>query len=282
MHQGEIGLFLDTQVFDEEWATINQGVDVTITATQSRNVRQFRLFWALAKKIADSGVLGDADSRDVVNYLLLKCKHVRYVTNKHRDGEETTPIVKSIRFAQMDQTEFNRLFQRALYIVTSEILPEMPDGELRAEVEKMAGVDSPEPEQKPRPQRRRRTAEPEKVSVIPADDSVPGAPADAQPAPASADKPASSESPPAAQDRVTPAPVAPPKNVQGWKDYCKAWLDAIDEDDGATDVDVLTKWNSETKLRNGCGVTGDDRQQLFAYMNAIVEKKREAQAKRTA
>jgi len=45
-------------------------------------------------------------------------------------------------------------------------------------------------------------------------------------------------------------------------------------------MDVLNRWHAETKLRNACGVTSEDRQRLFAYMNAIVEKKREEQAKR--
>jgi hypothetical protein len=51
----------------------------------------------------------------------------------------------------------------------------------------------------------------------------------------------------------------------------------MDDNPANTDVDILTKWNGETKLRNSCGVTADDRQQLFAFMTAIVEKKREAQ-----
>src|SRR5215469_5223140 len=133
LHQGELGLFIDSEVFESEFSSIKQGVDVAVEAKQSRNLKQMRLAWALCRKIADSGVLGDADTREVMQYLLKKAKHVRYVANQHKNGVEVEVIVKSIRFASMDQTAFDRLFNRMTYIVTSEILPDMPDGELRTE-----------------------------------------------------------------------------------------------------------------------------------------------------
>jgi len=148
LHAGEIGLFIDSMVFEDDLASIKMNTDVTVTATQSRSIKQMRLAWALAKKIADSGVLGDCDQRDAMNYLLLKARHVRYVTNTHRGGTETTPIVKSIRFASMDQTAFQRLMNRMLYIVDTEILPDMPEGSLRDDVERMAGVSVSAPETK--------------------------------------------------------------------------------------------------------------------------------------
>lgn len=284
MRAGEIGLFIDAQPYEDEFARIKQGADVVVEATQSRNIRQHRLFWGLAGKIAESGVLGDVDERDVVDYLLLKCKHVRYVTNRHRDGVETTPIVKSIRFAAMDQTAFDRLFNRALFIVTSEILPDMPEGDLRAEVEKMAGVSTPEPEAKPKAapkQRRPRATDPKPVSVIPVDDTPPGAPADDTPSsPSASAAPAPPSSPAAIGDRAAPASGPATMDVRGWQDYCFEWLKAVDDDDEKTDIDVMTKWSGELALRNKCGVTSGDRQKLFEYMNAILEKKREAQAKR--
>lgn len=311
MHTGEIGLFIDTQVFEEEFATIKQGVDVSVEAKQSRNLKQMRLAWGLCRKIADSGALGDADTREVMNYLLKKAKHVKYIANTHRDGVEVEVIVKSIRFASMDQTAFDRLFNRMLYIVTSEILPDVAPGVIRDEIEKMAGVETPEPEVKPPPRRRGRPPNPKPVSVIPPHDPETGEvieeipatepvssaasqgkqsnPPASQAAPEGAGTvPIADAVPPASATSAAPSPAAnwkeapptPPKTVQEWKDYCKAWLDAIDADNNASDMDVLAKWNSETKLRNSCGVIAEDRQRHFAYMNAIVDKKREAQAKR--
>lgn len=278
MHAGEIGLFVDSEIFESEFATIKSNTDLEVKATQPRSLPQMRHAWALATKISDSGVLGDASQRETMDYLLLKAKHVRYVTNRHRDGIETTAVVKSIRFASMDQTEFQRLYNRMIFIVASEILPEMPEGELRDEVERMAGVGIPQQDPAPVKPRQRRPRASEKVSVIPADD-VPGD-AGAQPLPP-ADAPAPPAPPPAAQVKAEPAPLKEPTNVETWKAYGLIWLGQMDDDGAATDVDVLARWSGETKLRNACGVTGEDRQPLFELMNAILEKKREAQAKRT-
>jgi hypothetical protein len=140
LRAGEVGLFIDSPAFEEEFETIRTGTELQVEATQPRNLKQMRLAWSMCGVIAKSGVLGDADRREVMNYLLLKAKHVRYVTNQHRGGIETTPVVKSIRFASMDQTAFNRLFNRMVYIIVSEIIPEMTDDEFRRQIEDMAGV----------------------------------------------------------------------------------------------------------------------------------------------
>jgi hypothetical protein len=59
--------------------------------------RRRRLFWRLVGKIAESGLFGDVDSRDVVEYLLLKCKHVKYITTNSRDGMETIDVRIELR-----------------------------------------------------------------------------------------------------------------------------------------------------------------------------------------
>lgn len=140
MHKGEVGLFIDSPVFEDEFDLIKQGADITVEATQDINPKQFRLFWALMGKISKSGALGDADTREVADYILMKCKWVRYVTTNFKGGTDITPVVKSFRPSRMDGTSFNRVFERAMYIITSEILPDVPDGVLRDEIENMSGV----------------------------------------------------------------------------------------------------------------------------------------------
>lgn len=283
MHVGEVGLFLDTEVFAAEFGHIKMNSDVEVKATQPRSLRQLRFAWALARKVADSGALGEVDHTDAMDWLKMKCRHVRYVTNVHRNGTETIVVPKSIRFAAMDQTAFQRLMNRMIYVVVSEVLPDVPEGVLRAEIEAMAGVTAPEPEQKPAPKRRRTPALPAPISVIPpVDEAGPADVAPPSPPPrASAPEPAPPTSP-AAGDQAAPVAVArpDPTNVQTWKDYCKAWLDEVHANTEMSDVDVLAKWNGEQKLRNRCGVVAEDRQGHFAYMTAIVEEKRERQAKR--
>lgn len=308
LHAGEFGLFIDSPVFEEDFASIKANADVTVTAVQSRNIKQMRLAWALAAKIADTGVLGDADRRDVMNYLLKKAKHVRYIANQHRDGVEVEIVVKSIRFASMDQTAFDRLFNRMIYIVLSEILPDVPEGTLRDEIEKMSGVDTPEPTPtKPVRQRSNRKPPLEPVSVIPpADDHDPVTgevideppPHDKHENPPPADTfPGDTPIPPAGATTAPPAqrkepapqkptealpaasaavvtPQAPPKNAEQWALYARAWIVEMETDPTTTDQSLMIRWNNERALRNDCGVTSEDRQPVFVEYGLAIERMR--------
>jgi hypothetical protein len=264
MHAGEVGLFIDSQIFEDEWATIKQGSDVEVEATQGVNMRQFRLFWALMGKIAKSGALGDTDTREVADYILMKCKWVRYVTSNWRGGTDTTPVVKSFRPTRMDGTVFNRIFERALYIVTSEILPDMPMGELRDDVEKMAGVSAPDPAPaKPARQRRTKaTAMPDPVSIIPAAEDFPG------------DRPMPESPVPMAHQPVPSAPVSTPKNFVEWAPWCRAWMAAFEADPEKTDQDAMQRWNSERNIRNDCGVSSHERAPIFAEYSDMLDRMR--------
>ena len=58
---------------------------------------------------------------------------------------------------------------------------------------------------------------------------------------------------------ATPAP----KHVAEWKVYCRAWLKTE-----ATHQAIRKRWNDERGLRNGCGVTSEDRDPIQAEMVA--------------
>jgi hypothetical protein len=121
-HTGEIGLFIDSEVFESDFASIKMNTEVEIKATQSRSLKQLRLAWGLARRVAQSGALPDADdAKDVMDFIKIKCRHVRYI-HDHHNGE-TVIVPKSIRFAAMDQTAFQRFMNRAIYVVVTEILP---------------------------------------------------------------------------------------------------------------------------------------------------------------
>lgn len=271
---GEMGLFIDAEAFEDEFQSIKQSKDVVVTAVQSRSVKQMRLAWGLAGKIAKSGALGDADQREVMNYLLKKAKHVRYIANQHRDGVEVEVIVKSIRFASMEDTAFNRLLNRMIYIVLSEILPDMAEGDLRDEISKMAGADAitPEPEKKQR--KPRKPLEP--VSIIPphdADGVVIETPlADGPQPPASVPSATPALPTPAAHDEGGQAAI--PKNATEWARYALAWLADMEHDDSKNHQDIMFRWNGERDLRNACGVTSEDRQPIFEVYNSTIERLR--------
>jgi RecT family protein/RNA polymerase alpha subunit len=54
-----------------------------------------------------------------------------------------------------------------------------------------------------------------------------------------------------------------PKNVAEWKVYCRAWLKAETSHQA-----IRKRWNDERGLRNGCGVTSEDRDPVQAEMVA--------------
>jgi hypothetical protein len=310
MHAGELGLFIDAQVFEEDFSNIRTGVDLQAKITQPHNLKQFRLAWALAAKIAQSGALGDADRREVMDYLLKKCKHVKYIYNKHRGGEELEVVPKSIRWSALEQDAFNRLFNRMIYVVITNILPDVPEGVIRDEIEKMAGINTPEPEAKPTPRRRGRPSNPKPVSIIPPHDPETGEvieiPADEpvaagdvpnQSGPAAPDEPPLTVQPtnsvPAPEPVTTPTVPSPPpaepappppapaaaqapitKDFTGWRAYALGWLAQYRADPHATDQDVMVRWNAERGLRNECGITSADRQPVSEVYLTIVEEKR--------
>src|SRR5690349_2245649 len=49
-HAGEIGLFVDSPVWEGELANIKEGAEVKVVATTPRSLRQLKFAWALATK----------------------------------------------------------------------------------------------------------------------------------------------------------------------------------------------------------------------------------------
>jgi hypothetical protein len=305
MHAGEMGLFVDSPVFEEDFGRVRTKVGLQVTVTQPHNLKQFRKAWVLAGKIADSGALGDLDKVDVMQYLLKKAKHVKYVYNKHRDGEELEVVVKSIRWAQLEQDAFDRIYNRIIFIVVSEILPDMREDELKTDVENMVAG----PDQEPPPKQRRRRASPTErinpttgeVTEIPATEPVTTShsksdssaqPAADGPPPGAAGTVSEVPSPPTERkesshevDEVaTPARTAAgsaaratpakPTNSEEWVAYAYDWLATAKDDLGQTDQTIILRWNNERNLRNDCGVDSETRTPVFALFSGILDHKR--------
>lgn len=122
---------------EEDLATVPTGRDLLVKIRQPRNVRQFNLGWALAQKVAEAcDWLHDKD--DAMDYLLQRARHVKYFTNPHTGAVEI--IVRSISWEKLKQDEFDRLFKRIVHIVLTEIMPGLPEGDLKAEIFKMIGA----------------------------------------------------------------------------------------------------------------------------------------------
>lgn len=122
------------QIAADEVALIPAGQDVLVTAKVPRNVKQHRLAWALAEKVAEAcDFLHDRD--DGMEWLKIKARHVRMIQDPKT--HQVAIIPKSIAFASLSQAAFSRVLNRMIWVVCNEILPGLDEGELRAELEKM-------------------------------------------------------------------------------------------------------------------------------------------------
>jgi phosphoenolpyruvate carboxylase len=137
------------QIAADELGHIQIGKDVLVTVRVPRNIRQHRLAWAMAQKVAEAcDWLHDRE--DAMDWLKIKARHVKIVHNPMTN--HTLIVPKSIAFASLDQAAFSRLLNRMIFVICSEIVPGLDETALRAEI--MAMVNGDEPEAKPAPHRR--------------------------------------------------------------------------------------------------------------------------------
>lgn len=185
------------QVAAEMLAEVPTTTGVMVTVKVPRNLRQFRLAWALADIVSKSvDFLTDRES--AMDWLKIKSRHVRMI---HDPLRGTTAIVpKSISFASLDQAGFARVLNRMIYVTTTDIIPGLEESALRAELEKIVGI---EPTPDPEPEKPKRT----RAKKQPAE----GVPADAK------------------TDGVGPSPEPsghrpPPQNSAEYVLACRGWM----------------------------------------------------------
>lgn len=161
---GEIGLFVDTEVFEEDFQHIKLGAEVNVKATTPRSLRQLKFAWGLATKIA-SGCDWVDSKEDCMDFMLIEAKHFRRIFDPLRNVAILKP--KPTNFGAMDGTEYTRLLKRLVHIAVTVMIPGMDDAAMIAEVEAMVGPDlaasAPEPAKPQRATRAKKT-NPEPVS----------------------------------------------------------------------------------------------------------------------
>ena len=130
---GEIGLFVDTQVFDEEWQSLRIGAEVVAECTVPETAKYRKFFHALCGKLAENVDWFDGDKDFAKEQLLLECRHATYHHDKLRGKTEIR--AKSTKNLSSDQ--WIRLLKRASHAVTTKFIPGMKDNELKREIEVM-------------------------------------------------------------------------------------------------------------------------------------------------
>jgi hypothetical protein len=120
----------------EELAKVPLNKDLLVTIKTPRNTRQFRLAWALAKKVSEAcDFLQDSES--AMDWLKIKARHVKIIQNP-KTGQVVI-IPKSIAFASLSQDAFKRVLDRMIYVTVTEVIPGLDEGKLRAEIMAMVG-----------------------------------------------------------------------------------------------------------------------------------------------
>lgn len=147
---GEVGLFLDSSgVFDEEWSSLPHDVDIKAECTVPANLKYLRFFWALVGKIVDNSPEDRfLDKEECGNELKLAARHYKAVTDHLRNKTELKP--KSV--SNLSADTWIRLLRRCTHVVITQYLPGMEESALKAEIEKMLGMDvfAPQPKSQPK------------------------------------------------------------------------------------------------------------------------------------
>ncbi len=131
--EGELGLFVDTPIFEEEWGSIRIGAQVETVCTVPENAKYRKFFHALVGKLADNVEWFNGDRDFAKEQLLLECRHCTY----HHDRARGKTEIRAKTTRNLSSDQWIRLLKRASFAVTTKFIPGMPENELKAEIEKM-------------------------------------------------------------------------------------------------------------------------------------------------
>jgi hypothetical protein len=128
-YAGEIGLFGADQVADEELRRLTSDEMAWAEITTPRNIKLLRYLWAIAQKLADGGLY--QDKNDAMDDLKIRARFARFATEKGR----TVIVPRSLSKQRHDV--LSRLAERFIFIICSDLLPDMRESEFKCEIEKM-------------------------------------------------------------------------------------------------------------------------------------------------
>lgn len=113
---------------------------IMVKTETARNIKQHKLAWGLAHKIAENSEVFDT-AEQVMAELKRKTGHFDLVQAITQNGELIQCIeLRSISFAAMKQEDFEPWFERVLDVVVAEIWPSLTKLKIRAELDAMIGI----------------------------------------------------------------------------------------------------------------------------------------------
>jgi len=210
---GEIGLFPAAEVWEDDFSAIKIDQDVTAKVTTPKNQKQNALSWVIAGKIAAASDLFDTPT-DARDHLLIEARHFRRVYDRIRKTARLEPKPT----ANLDGTEFLRLLRRMVHVATTQVMPELPDGPFKRELEEILTPDfvtreSEVAAQEPRKPRARKQKE---VMPDPTERN-------SDTAGHNIAQPPTDHHPPALDQSAATAPLGP-QNADEYVIACEAWI----------------------------------------------------------
>jgi hypothetical protein len=131
-HPGEVGLFIDSEIWEDAFSSIKLGAEVKAVVTVPGNLKYLKFFWALCDKLAHNcDWLVDKD--DAKDKLLLEARHAAYFYDHIRKQSE----IRSKSIANLSGDKWIRLLRRCSYAVATTFIPGMDENAMKAEIEKM-------------------------------------------------------------------------------------------------------------------------------------------------
>jgi len=118
----------------EQLLDVPEGKDLSIKLSRTRSARQHRLFWSLMQIVVDNHPYY-LRPEQLVEWLKLRLGYVEEIM--FHNGEMMTKL-SSISFTSMGQIEFQEFFNKALYVIATEVALTSEEG-LIAELERVLG-----------------------------------------------------------------------------------------------------------------------------------------------
>jgi hypothetical protein len=136
---GEMGLFVDSEIWAEEFSMLTIGSEVKVIATTPSNLKYIRFFHALVGKVNDNCECF-VDRDDAKKQILLEARHFKIVQEPLTGKTE----IKAKSVANLSGDAWIRLLRRCTHVVITRFLPGMSESVLTDEINAML-FDAKEP-----------------------------------------------------------------------------------------------------------------------------------------
>lgn len=266
--EGEVGLFVESAVFDEDWSSIKMGAEVHADLAVPVHAKYRKFFHALCGKMAEAVEWFNGDKDFAKEQILLQCRHATYHHDKLRNKTE----IRAKTTTKLDADGWIRLLRRANYVCVKEYLPGMPESTLKAEIEAMLGMQpldlSAPSREPPKPQRRSRSAA-RKPAAPAGEDAAQGGDAQGE---------ASEEGVSSVAPADSPPPEGRPEGPTNEDEYiraARAWI--AKQAASHEDARAYFEGDHHVELRRKCGVSIGVRNMLRRELAAKYEGKANGQ-----